>query len=144
MVSKDLFNLLESYAVECGITYDEIIEVLKKSLAASAKKVEPNATIIVKVNPEKHEVVITAQRQVVEELSTEPSDDPNAIAEITLEDAKKIKPNCHVGDIISKNISTKDDLVAKRLEVLNQHLHQILKHYFVIKHSNILRAKKMK
>ena len=58
MVSKDLFNLLESYAVECGITYDEIIEVLKKSLAASAKKVEPNATIIVKVNPEKHEVVI--------------------------------------------------------------------------------------
>ena len=32
MVSKDLFNLLESYAVECGITYDEIIEVLKKSL----------------------------------------------------------------------------------------------------------------
>lgn len=38
MVSKDLFNLLESYAVECGITYDEIIEVLKKSLAASAKK----------------------------------------------------------------------------------------------------------
>lgn len=109
MVSKDLFNLLESYAVECGITYDEIIEVLKKSLAASAKKVEPNATIIVKVNPEKHEVVITAQRQVVEELSIEPSDDPNAIAEITLEDAKKIKPNCHVGDIISKNISTKDD-----------------------------------
>ena len=38
MVSKDLFNLLESYAVECGITYDEIIEVLKKKFSCISKK----------------------------------------------------------------------------------------------------------
>ena len=107
MVSKDLFNLLESYAAECGITYDEIIEVLKKSLAASAKKVKPNSTIVVKVNPEKNEVVVIAQRQVVEELSAEPAED--AIAEITLEEARKTKANCKVGDILSTTISTKDD-----------------------------------
>lgn len=107
MVSKDLFKLLEEYAVESGISYEEILEVLKKSLAASAKKVEPNSTIVVKINPEKHEVVITAQRKVVEELSTELGEDE--MAEITLEDAKKIKSNAKVGDILTNNISTKDD-----------------------------------
>ncbi len=107
MVNKELFKLLEEYAVECGVTYEEMIEVLKKSLAASAKKVEPNSTIVVKVNPEKNELVVTAQRQVVEELSTEPAAD--AIAEITLEDAKKIKSTAKVGDILTTIVSTKED-----------------------------------
>lgn len=49
MVSKDLFNLLESYAVECGITYDEIIEVLKKSLAASAKKLSQMLLLLLRL-----------------------------------------------------------------------------------------------
>ncbi len=108
MISKELFNLLDNYAAECGFTHDEIVEVLKKSLAASAKKVEPNSTIIVKINEEKHEVLITAQRKVVEEYS-QGEQEEDAIAEILLEDARKIKPHCKVGDIISKNVSTKDD-----------------------------------
>lgn len=107
MVSKDLFKLLEEYAAECGIEYEEILEVLKKSLAASAKKVVPNSTIVVKLNTDKHEVQVIAQRKVVETLSVEPEED--AICEITLEEAKKIKPNAKVGDILTTVISPKDD-----------------------------------
>lgn len=107
MINKELFKLLEENASNLGVTFEEILEVLKKSLAASAKKLEPNSTINVKVNAEKHEIVVQAQRKVVEELSLELAEDD--MAEITLEEAKKIKKNAKVGDIITKVISTKDD-----------------------------------
>lgn len=107
MVSKDLFKYLEDYASECGLSYEEIIEVLKKSLAASAKKVVPNSTITVKINTDKHEVQVIAQRRVVDVLSNELADDQ--IAEITLEEARKEKPNAKIGDILTTTISPKDD-----------------------------------
>ena len=107
MIKKELFKLLEENASDIGVTFEEILEVLKKSLAASAKKLEPNSTINVKVNVEKHEIVIQAQRKVVEELSLELAEDE--MAEITLEEAKKIKKNATVGDIITKVVSPKDD-----------------------------------
>ena len=107
MVNKELFKLLEENAVALGVTFDEMLEVLRKSLAASAKKVAPNSTINVKVNVEKNEIVVQAQRVVVAELSEELAED--AMAEITLEEAKTIKKNAKIGDIITKVISTKDD-----------------------------------
>ena len=107
MVSKELFKDLEECAKAFGLEYEEIMEVLKKSLAASAKKVAPNSTITVKLNPEKHEVVVTAQKKVVLELSQETNADD--ICEITLEEAQKIKPNAKVGEILTRNISLKDD-----------------------------------
>lgn len=107
MVSKDIFKNLEEYAALNGAEFDEILEVLKKSLAAAAKKVAPNATITVKINVEKHELQVLAQRKVVEVLSEELGEDD--ICEITLEEAKKIKPNAKVGDILTQSISPKDD-----------------------------------
>lgn len=107
MVNKELFKILEEYAVECGVEFEELLEVLKKSLAASAKKIDPKSSINVKVNVEKNEIVIQAQKRVVEKLSE--GTEELEMAEITLEEAKLVKPHAKVGDIITKNISTKDD-----------------------------------
>lgn len=107
MVSKELFIQIQEFAKEKGFTIEESTEILKKSLEAACKKVAPNAKIIISLNPEKNELRIFTEQLVVSEYSQVKDDN---VAEILLEDAKLIKPNAKVGDILRGEINPKTDL----------------------------------
>ena len=106
MVNKDLFRQLDEYSKEKGISIEELYETIRKAIEVSAKKVAPTWTIKVTINPEKNEILTHAQKVVVEEIEAERED---GMAQITLEEARQIKPNAKVGDIISKVLNTKED-----------------------------------
>ncbi len=106
MVNKELFRQIEELAKEKDITVEEMLETVRKSIEVSAKKVAPNSTIKVTINPDKNEIIVYAQKVVVEEIEPERED---GMAQITLEEARKVKANAKVGDIISKVLNTKED-----------------------------------
>ena len=64
MISKTFFEQLELMAKEKEMSYEEILEATKKSLANAYKKSEglnSNVPIRIELKPEKHEIQIYAQ-----------------------------------------------------------------------------------
>ncbi len=113
MVNKGMFNLIRDVAEKRGLEFEEVLEVFGDSVAACSKKLEPgkNITIRVRFDVDKCEYYIEKLYKVVEELSEDQSE--VEICEISLEDAKKIKRNAKVGEIIVEEVSNKDDRYSR-------------------------------
>ena len=113
MVNKGMFNLIRDVAEKRGLEFEEVLEVFGDSVAACSKKLEPgkNITIRVRFDVDKCEYYIEKLYKVVEELSEDQSE--VEICEILLEDAKKIKRNAKVGEIIVEEVSNKDDRYSR-------------------------------
>jgi len=105
MISKDFFKALENLAYERNVTQEEILKIFGDGLIKAYEKAyggKSNAEVI--FNSEKAEIDIVSKAIVVDEI------DPNAEPghQITLEEAKELKKNAKVGDVIKEKITPKN------------------------------------
>ncbi|MBR5192374.1 MAG: transcription termination/antitermination protein NusA [Clostridia bacterium] len=122
MTSKDFFQALELLEKEKGISQEEFITALENALVIAYKKhAKDPSGVVVKLNPEKSGIKIYSVKTVVEEVV-------DAEKEISLVDAQEIKKSYKVGDVVSKEIATKDfgRIAAQTAkQVLTQRLREI-------------------
>ena len=107
MINKEFFKNAEEVAEARGISVNDVYDSFSKGLVNSYKKIYGNTSCRVVINPDKCEILLYGVHKVVEQLSEEPLD-PEAPAEMLLEDAKKIKASYKVGDIVEQQINIKD------------------------------------
>ena len=116
MIKKEFYEQVKQLAEERNITEEDVLEIFKKALENSYKKEFGNTSCRVEFKPEKYAIFIYSVRKVVEAYTeeteldeevenTEPKEE---IAEILLEDAKKIKASAKVGDIIEWQVNVKE------------------------------------
>lgn len=106
MINKEFFKNAEEVAEARGITVEDVYEIFKKALVNSFKKIYGHTSCRAVINPDKNEILLFSVHRVVEQLSEEP--DPEAPAEMLLEDAKSIKSSYKVGDIVEQQINIKN------------------------------------
>lgn len=101
MAANELLSLLEYVEQERGISRNELIDALEKSLASAGRKsIEYGKEIRVKVN--RHTGLINAY------VDFEVSEGPTQGDYINIEEARAISPSVKVGDIVSKDIPKSD------------------------------------
>ncbi len=101
MAANELLSLLEYVEQERGISRDELVEALEKSLASAGRKsIEYGKEIRVKVN--RHTGLINAY------VDFEVSEGPTQGEYMNLEEARQISPSANVGDIVSRDIPKSD------------------------------------
>ena len=114
MIKKEFFEMVKLVAEERGITEEDVLEIMKRGLENSYKKEFGNSSCRVEFKPEKFSILVYSVRKVVEAYTEKTEEDEEAteekedITEILLEDAKKIKPNCKVGDVIEWQVNIKE------------------------------------
>ncbi|MBR0303946.1 MAG: transcription termination factor NusA, partial [Clostridia bacterium] len=102
MINKDFFAALDELEKTRRINKSEFIASLEAGLASAYKKENAISTAVeVKLYPEQNKIRVFAYKTIVEEVNDEEK-------EISLEDAKKIKPSYKVGDTISEEITPKN------------------------------------
>ncbi|MDA3931557.1 MAG: transcription termination factor NusA [Tenericutes bacterium] len=105
MISKDFFKALENLAVERNVTKEEILKIFGDGLINAYKKAyggKTNAEVV--FNSEKSEIDLVSKSIVVDEV--DPESEPGH--EITLEEAREIKKNAKIGDVIKQKITPKN------------------------------------
>lgn len=101
-MNKDLLAIFEYLEREKGIKRDIILGAVEESLLAAARKsIKGLLNISVHINPKTADIVVTAQKEVVEKV-TIPDE------EITLEEAKLINPYADLGQWIDIPCTPKD------------------------------------
>ena len=102
MTSQEFFLALEELERTKGISKEDFIAALSNALTIAYRKYAVDAgEIEARLDPERKTVRFFSNRTVVEEVN-------EAEKEISLEDAKLIKKSYSVGDVVSKEINTKD------------------------------------
>ena len=107
MINQKLFEAVRELASEKELSNEDIEDIIKISLQTAYKKDHPNGLCIVEANAENNSLVINDVKKVVEEIPAEPVEVEEGEINyplITLEEAKKIKARCKVGDIIKVKI----------------------------------------
>lgn len=106
MINKEFFKNAEEVAEAKGITVEDVYDIFKRSLTNSFKKIYGNTSCRVVINPERNEILLYSVHKVVEAYSEEL--EPDAMAEMLLEDAKQIKASSKVGDVLEQSINIKN------------------------------------
>lgn len=102
MINKDFFAALDELERVRRINKAEFIATLEAGIASAYKKENAISTAIeVKLYPDQNKIRVFAFKTIVEVVN----DDEK---EISLEDAKKIKPSYKIGDTISEEITPKN------------------------------------
>ncbi len=119
IMSKELIAALDALEKENGISKEVMFEAIEKSLMDEYKTqfntVENGRVVLDRITGDFH---IYSDRQVVEEVSVpEPEEGSNSrkntekyisATEIYLADARKIKPNCQIGDIVTVEVKSEE------------------------------------
>lgn len=109
MISKDLFKYAEEMAVDKGIDVSDILETLKKGFVNAYKKIYGNTSCMCVIDPAKCEILLYSVRLVVDEYREILEGEENyGIAQLLVDDAKKIKSSAKVGDIIEEQVNIKE------------------------------------
>lgn len=102
MKNKELFLALEEMARAYKLEESLLIESLEKGLAAAFKKETSEArAVAVKMNPLTYTIEFFAYQTVVD-------GEPLTDSELSLEEARDIKPDAQIGDIIGENVDPDD------------------------------------
>lgn len=104
MVSKEFFKQINNIAQERGLEAEDLINVFKKALATSVKR-ETGKSVRIEINSNKDEILAFTQELVVSEIV---ENEEIEFTQILLEDAKKIKKNIKVGEVLETPVSPKD------------------------------------
>lgn len=118
-MSRELIAALDALEKENGISKEVMFEAIEKSLMDEYKTqfntVENGRVVLDRITGDFH---IYSDRQVVEEVSIpEPVEINNSrkntekyisATEIALEDARKIKPGCQIGDIVTVEVKSEE------------------------------------
>ena len=101
-MNKDFFAALDLLEKEKGIPKEYMLEKIEAALVSAYKKEYGNNTNVrILINPEKEEIKVFQQKEVVEEVT-------NPETEISLEDAKQLSKRNTVGKIVEIEIKTKN------------------------------------
>lgn len=103
MINKEFFSALADLEREKGISEELFIETFQNALASAYKKQfdGENGDVEVKLDPVSGSIRCFNVRRVVEEISDKNGD-------LTLEEAREIKPDCNIGDTIVNEFVPKD------------------------------------
>lgn len=102
MINRDFFLALEQLENEYKLEKDMLISSLEAGLASAYKRESGECrAIAVKINPETATIKFFAYQKVVE---GEPEED----CELTLEEAREIKPDAEVGELIGEDVTPKE------------------------------------
>ena len=100
-MNSEFLAQLDYLGQERGISREVLLDSLEKAIATAARKDPMNPPMIeIKINPQTGEISAFAEMEVVETL-------PGS-GQISLEDAKKIRPEASVSDKITMEIKHRD------------------------------------
>jgi N utilization substance protein A len=101
-MKSDFLVAITQLAAEKNLPREKVFEAVETALAAAYKKDNyPGATISVKINPETGMMRAFAHWNVVEEVE-------NTDEELTLQQARKIKPDARIGETVADEIEIKN------------------------------------
>lgn len=101
-MNKDLIAVFEYLEREKGIKRDVVIKAIEESLQAAARKSVTGASnVTVTIHSKTGNIDVYCEKEIVDELEV-PSQ------EISLEDARKIDPECEIGQFIDVMVTPKD------------------------------------
>lgn len=101
-MNKDLIAVFEYLEREKGIKRDVVISAIEESLRAAARKSIAGASnITVTINPKTGNIDVYCEKEIVDEVEV-------AAQEISIEDARKIDPECEIGQFIDVVATPKD------------------------------------
>lgn len=101
MINKEFFMALEQIENELKLDEDMLITSIEAGLASAFKReTGEDRAVAVKLNPEKFTIKYFAYYTIVE---GEPQDD----SELSLEEAREIKPDATVGELIGEDVTPK-------------------------------------
>ncbi len=93
-MSHDLYQAIEQIGREKGIDTDTVVAAVEEAYAAASRKYfRTNEMLGSRLNRATGDIEVFARRTVVETIETED-------AEISLEDARQIRPDAALGDVI--------------------------------------------
>jgi len=102
MINKDFFQALQDLEIQKGVSKEFFIDALESALTSAYKKNFGEAkSAFVKLNPEKNTIKVYSYKTVVEEVT-----DPDK--EMSLIEAKTIKKNSKVGDVVQNEETPKN------------------------------------
>ena len=101
-MNKDLIAIFEYLEREKGIKRDIVISAIEESLRAAARKsISGASNVTVHINPKTGAIDVFCEKQIVDDVEV-------ASQEISLEDARKIDPDCQLGQYIDVVVTPKD------------------------------------
>lgn len=101
-MNKDLIAVIEYLEREKGVKRDVVINAIEESLRAAAKKsINGAANVTVKINSKTGDINVYCEKEIVDDLDV-------PAQEILLEDARKIDPDCELGQFIDVLVTPKD------------------------------------
>lgn len=101
-MNKDLIAIFEYLEREKGIKRDIVIEAIHESLQQAARKsIHGASNISVEIHPKTGVIDVFCDKEVVEKVT-------NPVLEISLKDARELKGDCEVDDIIHCRVTPKD------------------------------------
>lgn len=101
-MNKDLIAVFEYLEREKGISRDLIVDAIEESLRTAARKSITGASnVTVKINPKTGNIVVFCEKEIVDDVEV-------AAQEISLEDARKIDPECQIGQFIDIETTPRD------------------------------------
>lgn len=102
MINQEFFLALDQLERERKLNRELLIASIEAGLASAYKKeMGESRTVSAKINEEKGKIEYFAYQTVVE-------DEPETEAQLSLEEARDIKPDAQVGDIIGEDITPKE------------------------------------
>jgi N utilization substance protein A len=102
MMYSDLNRVIDTVVKERGVSREVIVEALEAAmLTAARKKLGLQYEIEAQFNDELGEIELFQFREVVEEVD-------DLAVEITLEEARKLDPDCELGDDLGQKIEAKN------------------------------------
>jgi len=111
-MSNPIINAINQVAQEKKISKEEVLAALEKALASAYRKDfgEPNQNIVVKFDPQAFKIEVFDEKTVVEDIDKNNEQKEkrkiNFKTEIPLSEAKKIKKDAKVGDVIRQELPT--------------------------------------
>lgn len=101
-MNKDLIAIFEYLEREKGIQRDIVIKAIEESLCAAARKSITGASnVTVTINPKTGNIDVLSEKEIVDQVEV-------AAQEISLEEARKIDPECQIGQFIDIVVTPKD------------------------------------
>lgn len=101
-MNKDLIAIFEYLEREKGIQREIVIKAIEESLCAAARKSITGASnVTVTINPKTGNIDVLSEKEIVDQVEV-------AAQEISLEEARKIDPECQIGQFIDIVVTPKD------------------------------------
>ncbi len=108
-MKSDLYAAINQIASERGLTQEEVVEALRAALKAAYRRLAGGTStenVRIDIDPISGEIKVYAERLVVLDPNAEGKDKRSLF--ISLEEARKIKPDAQLGELLVVEITPKD------------------------------------